>query len=323
MKTRYLFLTAAGLAFGLTAAGRAEDKPVAAAPVVPAVVAAPAAPAIPPAAPAAALSAPGPAPAPAPAPAAAVVAAPAPAPAPVPVVAAEPALPSVPGRIGYVDMEKLFQGYYKTGRSDGALKKQKDLFQQRVTDGAADLDVLKKERDECREKSMNIALSDDARAEARRDAESKDQLLRDRDRELREFVQSKDRELGRKYFELRNEIVKEINEFVKEHGRKNRYETLMDISGLTRNYIPAVVYYDKDKEITDALLAELNKGHEDEAPKVEASNKDGLVPMSETGFDSRKPGAPEAAPKGGDNAKPAATPAAPAAPPSAPSRLGR
>lgn len=202
------------------------------------------------------------------------------APAAAPAATADAAPAAIPGKTGFVDMEKVFQGYYKTARSDGAFKKQKELYSQRAADAAAELEALKKQRDDAREKSLNIALSDDARAQARKDAEAKENLLREKDRELRDFVQSKDRELGRKYFELRNEIVKELTEYVRDYARKSQYETLLDVSGLTRNLIPTVVYYDKNKEITDALLAALNKGHENEAPKdVETGSKDGTAPL--------------------------------------------
>lgn len=171
------------------------------------------------------------------------------------------------GKIGYVDMERIFQGYYKTVRADASFKKQKDIYAQHATDMATEIEAVKKQRDEQREKSLNIALSDEARAQSRKDADDREGMVREKDRELRDFVTSKDKELGRKYLELRNELVKELSDYIRAHAEKSGFEMVVDVSGMTRNFIPAIVYYPKNKEMTEALLAELNKGHESEIPK--------------------------------------------------------
>ncbi|MEI8080016.1 MAG: OmpH family outer membrane protein, partial [bacterium] len=175
----------------------------------------------------------------------------------VTVLAAEPATAGtpavVPGKLGYVNMEKVFQGYYKTMRSDAAFKKQRDIYEQHFNDARIEMERLKRQRDDCRERSLNIALADDVRNQNRKDAEEKDTLLRDKDRELRDFFQKKDVELKRKFMELRGELVKELSDFLKTYAIANRYEVVLDTSGMTQNMIPAVVYYDPVWPAANAL----------------------------------------------------------------------
>lgn len=185
--------------------------------------------------------------------------------------AAAPA--AIRGKIGYVDMERLFQNYYKTFRDDAAFKKQKELFMQAVADQGTKLELLKKSVKESRERSVSIALSDEARTQARRDADDKERELEAKDRELRDFVREKNDTLGTKYMELRDGIVKELSAFVSDFGARTQHELILDISGLTRNAIPAVVYFDKTKDVTDSILADLNKGHEAEVAKALAEDK--------------------------------------------------
>jgi len=61
--------------------------------------------------------------------------------------------------------------------------------------------------------------------------------------------------------------VKEISAFIKTYGKENGYGMIMDSSGLTRNFIPVIVYYPEERDITDKVMAELNRGHEDDVPK--------------------------------------------------------
>jgi Skp family chaperone for outer membrane proteins len=169
--------------------------------------------------------------------------------------------------VAYVNMDALFQGYYETVQSNTVLNKQKDLYLQRATEIAGEIDALKKQRDEAREKSLNIALTDAARDASRKDADEKEALARQKDKDLREFVQGKDRELAMKHMELRNEIVKKLTDYIRTYAEGHRLELVLDVSGLTRNLIPTVIYYPKAQDITDTLLAELNRGHEDKLPK--------------------------------------------------------
>ena len=180
---------------------------------------------------------------------------------------------AIHGKIGYVDMEHLFQNYYKTFRDDAAFKKQKELFMQAVADQGTKLELLKKSVKDARERSVSIALNDAARAQARRDADDQERELEAKDRELRDFVREKNDKLGMTYMELRDTIVKELSSFVSDFGARTQHELILDISGLTRNAIPAVVYFDKSKDVTETILADLNKGHEAEVAKALAEDK--------------------------------------------------
>lgn len=199
-----------------------------------------------------------------------------------------------PLRIACVDMEKVFQGFYKTARSESGFQKQKDVYNEHAQELAAEVEAVKKQRDDLQERALNIALSDEVRAESRKQAEDKDAQYREKKKELQEFVGNKDKELGKKYLDLRAEIVKELTEFVRSYADRGKYDVVFDASGLTRNYIPVIVFSRQDMDITAAVVTEINRGHEDEIPK---EAKDGA------------PAAPRLAPtdKGeGEAAKPAA-----------------
>lgn len=178
------------------------------------------------------------------------------------------------GKVGYVDMEKVFLGFYKTATSDAAFKKQKDVYNEHAAEMAEEIEALKRQRDELQERSLNIALADEVRAQARKDAEEKDSLYREKKNEIKDFVRNKDKELGKRYLDLRAELVKEISAFVKVYAKEKGFDLVLDTSGLTRNFIPVVVYFPEESDVTEDVLAELNRGHEEEVAKAKEAMKE-------------------------------------------------
>lgn len=184
------------------------------------------------------------------------------------------------GKLGAVDMEKIFQGYYKTSRSDSAFQKQKDVYSEHAKNLAAEIDGIKKQRDEQQEKSLNIALSDEVRTANRKGAEENNGLYQEKKKEFKDFLVKTDKELQGKYLDLRSEIVKEISEFVRKYGEREGFDLVLDSSGLTRNFIPVVIYHAKALDVTDAVLAELNRGHEAEVEEAKKkATETGAAPL--------------------------------------------
>lgn len=174
----------------------------------------------------------------------------------------------------FVNMEAIFQGYYKTARKDSAFKKQKDVYNERAKDVASELEGLKEQHKKEQEDALNIALSDAVREQKQAQADETKRIIQQKDAELRKFFQDVDKDLQKKYLEYRAEIVEEITDFIREYSEKKDYDLVLDISGLTRNFIPVVVYSPKEKDITDEVLAQLNKGHEDEIPDPDETSEE-------------------------------------------------
>jgi len=193
-------------------------------------------------------------------------------PAPVPAVAGDAP------RIGFVNMDKVFQGFYKTINADAAFQKQKKLYTQHAKELAEEIDAIKRRRDALQEEALNIALSDDARAEKRKAAADKDALYEEKKKELKHFLQSKDRELGKKYLDLRAKLVKEITGFITGYAKQNGYAAIFDSSGQSRNFIPVSVYVREDLDLTEKILADLNRGHEDEVAAAKKKKEEAKKP---------------------------------------------
>ncbi len=169
--------------------------------------------------------------------------------------------------VAYIDMSKVFEGYYRTMRSESILKEQEEAYKDRARQVAEEIEGIRKRRDEMQEKTLNVALSEEARQQSRTAATDADALYKERQQELRKFLGDKQKELRQQYMNSRDNIVKEITAFIRGFAEEKKYDLVMDISGMTNNMLPVVIYHSPKKEITDSILSKLNEGHEDELAK--------------------------------------------------------
>lgn len=159
----------------------------------------------------------------------------------------------------YVNMERAFSGFYKTKLADEQLKQQAEEFNQERKKLTDELERLQQEFSALREEAQNIALSEDARALKRSAAEEKLIELRDLETRIRRFDESKQKQLEDQTRRMRKRIVDEIRQTITEYAQKNGYGLVLDSSGQSFNGVEVVLYADVRSDITDDILAELNK----------------------------------------------------------------
>ena len=166
-------------------------------------------------------------------------------------------------KIALVDMEKLFQNYYKTKISDTDLKKQAEVFKDYSNKLNDSLLKLQDEFKEVRDASQNIALSEAERENKRISAQDKYRQLKEKENEVKQYNAEKQNQLKDKYEELRNNLLKEISETIRKYCQPQGITLVFDSSGKTLNNIPSIIYRVPELDITDVILKEINKPVED------------------------------------------------------------
>jgi Skp family chaperone for outer membrane proteins len=166
-------------------------------------------------------------------------------------------------KVALVDMEKLFQSYYKTKISDADLKKQAEIFKDYSNKLNDSLLKLQDEFKEVRDASQNIALSESERENKRVTAQDKYRQLKEKENEVKQYNAEKQNQLKDKYEELRNNLLKEITETIKKYCQPQGVTLVLDSSGKTLNNIPSIIYRVPELDITDVILKEINKPVED------------------------------------------------------------
>ena len=177
-------------------------------------------------------------------------------------------------KFAFIDMEEIFQGYYKTVTADNTIKQQTEIYKEYALNLEKEREAIQGEFNALRDISQNIALSEEIRDEKRNEAQTKFLLLQEKEKEMQEYQKGKRLDLRKQYEEQRNKIVKEIVEKVAVVAEEQNYDLIIDRSGNTLNGIPVIIYYKKELDITDSILEWVNKGHEYQLPSSRKTSND-------------------------------------------------
>ena len=175
----------------------------------------------------------------------------------------------------FVDLDKVFTGYYDTQQSDKQLKELADGFKADRKLLVDDYEKLQDEFKAARDEAQNTALSDDARSMKRSEAEEKLVAVREQESKVRRFDETHQKQLDDQSRRMRKRIVEDITREVETYARSQGYTAVVDASGETLNGVPVVIYHDSRTDITEPVIAILNRGHEAEvseepAPRLSA-----------------------------------------------------
>lgn len=165
-------------------------------------------------------------------------------------------------KIGVVDMDKLFKGFYKTKLSNTKLKKQAEVFK-RYAEGLAESQLkLREEFVALRDASLNVAYSETQRESKRLAAQDKYRQLKDKETEIEQYKREKRMQMRKKELKFRKNILLEIRKAIAKYAKKSGFTLVLDSSGRTLNDIPSVLYYKTEIDFTDEILDIINKGAE-------------------------------------------------------------
>lgn len=177
-----------------------------------------------------------------------------------PLAAQQPApKPVAAARIAVVDMDQVFQAFFKTKLADAQLKRQAETFKEYADQLEVSRAKLDQEFKDLRDASQNIALSEIERESRRLAAQDKYRQFQAKEAELAQYDQDKRRQLREQYEKQREIIVGEIRRTVERQRLAGGYTLVLDASGRTLNNIAAVITYDPAIDLTTAVIEDLNR----------------------------------------------------------------
>jgi outer membrane protein len=163
------------------------------------------------------------------------------------------------GRIVTVDLNKVFNDYYKTPIASAKLKETADSFNKENDDLVAnykkEIDELNKLRDE-QEKPEYTPEVRQQKSKAVNDKLDETKKL---ERDIEEYRTSHRKILEEQTSRMRQTILKEIEDVINKEARDAGYQLVLDKSGTTMNGVPAIVFSQDSLEITDDITKILNK----------------------------------------------------------------
>ncbi|SRR5581483_906577 len=162
-------------------------------------------------------------------------------------------------KVGTVDMNKAFKEYSKTKDAEKKINEAKDAAKKEYDDRA---DAYKKALDEINNLNKQLdapALSADAKTQKAKERDDKIANIKNMEREINEFRQTRERQLQEQALRMREGIVKEITDIVMDKVKANGLDLVFDKSGMSLNGVPLVMYAKDNFDFTGDVITVLNK----------------------------------------------------------------
>ncbi len=175
-------------------------------------------------------------------------------------------------KIGTVDMNRAFKEYSKTKDAEAKINDAKNAAKKEYDERA---DAYKKALDEINNLNKQLdssALSADAKTQKAKDRDDKIANIKNMEREINEFRQTRERQLQEQALRMREGIVKEITDVVMEKVRANSLDLVFDKSGMSLNGVPILMYSRDNVDFTSDVIAVLNKPGRVTSPEKAASS---------------------------------------------------
>jgi len=162
-------------------------------------------------------------------------------------------------KIGTVDMNRTFREYNKTKDAEAKINDAKNQAKKEYDERA---DAYKKALDDVNNLNKQLeapALSADAKAQKAKERDDKIANIKNMEREITEFRQTRERQLQEQALRMREGIVKEITEVVMDRVKSNNLDLVFDKSGNSLNGVPVLMYSRDSVDFTNDVISVLNK----------------------------------------------------------------
>src|SRR5215472_13067641 len=162
-------------------------------------------------------------------------------------------------KIGTIDMQRAFKDYNKTKEAEAKINDAKNAAKKEYDDRA---EAYKKALDEINNLNKQLestALSADKKTQIAKDRDDKIANIKNMEREISDFRQTRERQLQEQLMRVREGIVKEITDVVMEKVKTNNMDMVFDRSGMSINGVPVLMYSHDNVDFTNDVIAVLNK----------------------------------------------------------------
>ena len=174
-------------------------------------------------------------------------------------------------KIGTVDVKRAFDEFNKKKEADAKLNDARNAAQKEFTDRA---DAYKKALDEINNLNKQLespALSAEKKTQIAKERDDKIADIKNMEREINDFRQTRERQLQEQAMRMREGIVKEITDVVMERVKAKNLDLVFDKSGMSINGVPVVMYSPDNDDFTNDVVTALNKPGRPTASSLSAS----------------------------------------------------
>jgi outer membrane protein len=162
-------------------------------------------------------------------------------------------------KVGTVDMNRVMKEYSKTKEAEAKLNEATNAAKKEYDERA---EAYKKALDEINKLNQQLdspALSADKKTSIAKERDDKIGNIKNVEREINEFRQTREQQLQQQMLRLRESILKEITDVVIERGKSKSLDLVFDKSGASLNRFSPILFSPDSMDFTAEVVAALNK----------------------------------------------------------------
>jgi outer membrane protein len=177
-------------------------------------------------------------------------------------------------KVGSVDMQKLFNGYWKTKQAQTALENRKSELRKEIKDMADGLDKAQAAYKTLLDQANDQAISADERDKRKASASDKAKEITTSKVAIEQFQRQAEAQLADQSQRMSANLVGEIKKAVTEKAKAGSYSLVVNSAVTPSN--ESIVYASPDNDLTTTVLTQLNAG----APIDVSTPATGSLPLT-------------------------------------------
>jgi len=185
-------------------------------------------------------------------------------------------------KIGTVDVQRAFKEYNKTKDAEQKGKDAANAARKEYEDRAKDYKKAVDEINNLNNQLESPALSADKKAQTAKDRDDKIAKIKNMEREISDFRQTRERQLQEQLLRMREGIVKEITDVVMDKVKANNLDLVFDKSGMSIDRVPFLMYSHDNIDFTNDVIAVLNKAGRTATSTAKAATSASATPARAT-----------------------------------------
>ncbi len=163
------------------------------------------------------------------------------------------AAPDAALRMAVVNMDQLMQAYPETKESEGLLEQQIGELEKERDAMMQKMEVMSKDFEAAQSAMENPGLSEQGRKKKRAEAEEKFIIMRDFEKEVRQTLQSRQKQISERKRRMRDRIVEALQEKISVYAAEKGFTLVLDAGPVLDSY-SVVVYHAAPLDITGDMI---------------------------------------------------------------------
>jgi len=162
------------------------------------------------------------------------------------------------GKIATIDLQKVFDGYWKTKQISDNLQTQGKDYQIRREKLIQQYQVINEEYRKMRESADEGALSTAERQKRSKEADAKLVAVRGLEKDITDYDNTTRSQIAETQARMKKNIVRDIREKIAQIAKKDGLSMVIDTAAVAKTETPIILYNDGSNDLTDKVLSLLN-----------------------------------------------------------------